>query len=467
MMGPFKTSLWERSIPQASELKPFIRKAAVALGALSVSRSKAVDEGNNTDGSTDVVCKHEAYAVSQYVKALQGMRDTLSKEPHDNRQALLACLLVFCYESLTGNQASASIHASGGLDLISRLNPLRSKNDTSLSDKSGYIPSYTAEEEDLYTAFSALDIQALHFIDTRPDESHHKLKARLSDEIEKMPAMFTEMQDAVRYWHLILRRNCHFIAVARAEISAIRTSKYHANTEEGEEDSHIAPGNNQWSSAWVAPIEVPQTLVNELKHCREDVKRFEKAANQIFSKHMALSSGDGYYMTLMVKIQIAMNIMSLVYCFFPPPVVWDDYQSTFDAVIDIAPRLIPLIKGTSPRLLKNSLLFRTELGMITALSLTGNFCRTQPTRDISLALLAELGEYREGIWDAGTVHALGSYLCGLEERWRDENGYVPPDRRVSFEGADINIRKRKMTVKAWQLDGTGKGVELIEGIVQW
>ena len=33
--GPFKSSLWGRLVPQASELKPFVRHAMVAIGAIT------------------------------------------------------------------------------------------------------------------------------------------------------------------------------------------------------------------------------------------------------------------------------------------------------------------------------------------------------------------------------------------------------------------------------------------------
>jgi hypothetical protein len=58
------------------------------------------------------------YALKQYGKALRGMKDAIASGQHDLRKALVACLLIFCFEGLLGNQASAAAHAESGLNLL-------------------------------------------------------------------------------------------------------------------------------------------------------------------------------------------------------------------------------------------------------------------------------------------------------------------------------------------------------------
>lgn len=108
----FKNSLWDKLIPQTSEGKPFIRHAMVALGALSKLSVDAKRDHKNL--STDYKSQY-AYALKQYDKALQGMRTAIANWEHDMSKSLIACILVFCFESLLGMIGSAVTNAESGL----------------------------------------------------------------------------------------------------------------------------------------------------------------------------------------------------------------------------------------------------------------------------------------------------------------------------------------------------------------
>jgi hypothetical protein len=51
------------------------------------------------------------YAFKQYGRALKAMQLALAEKQQDLRMALIACLLVFCFESYIGNQVAAITHA--------------------------------------------------------------------------------------------------------------------------------------------------------------------------------------------------------------------------------------------------------------------------------------------------------------------------------------------------------------------
>lgn len=113
LSGPLDTSLWERIIPQAVETEPIIKHAVVAMAALNKSRmdaEKGVGKPN----------PHHQFALLQYGKALKKIRDALTEGVQDPRRSLMACLLVFCLESLQGYQSSASNQASRGVALLQR-----------------------------------------------------------------------------------------------------------------------------------------------------------------------------------------------------------------------------------------------------------------------------------------------------------------------------------------------------------
>jgi hypothetical protein len=113
LSGPLETTLWERIIPQAVETEPIIKHAVVAVAAFNKSRmdaAKGVGKSN----------PHHQFALLQYGKALKKIRDTLTGGVSDPRISLMACLLVFCLESLQGYQSSASNQAAVGVALLQR-----------------------------------------------------------------------------------------------------------------------------------------------------------------------------------------------------------------------------------------------------------------------------------------------------------------------------------------------------------
>jgi hypothetical protein len=102
--GPAQSPLWHRIIPEACEAEPFVRHAVVAIAALSKINT-------NSGGQANTRALDYEYALKQYSKALRGMRLSIASGKHDMRNALLACILVFCFESLQGNPGVAPTHA--------------------------------------------------------------------------------------------------------------------------------------------------------------------------------------------------------------------------------------------------------------------------------------------------------------------------------------------------------------------
>jgi len=113
LSGPFKTTLWDRLIPQAVATEPLIKHAVVAVAALNRSR---IDVAKGMGKSNP----HHQFALLQYGKALKRIRDTLTEGIKDPRRSLMACMLVFCLECLQGYQSSASNQASVGVALLQR-----------------------------------------------------------------------------------------------------------------------------------------------------------------------------------------------------------------------------------------------------------------------------------------------------------------------------------------------------------
>jgi hypothetical protein len=212
--GPFKSQLWNHLIPQASESEPFILAAIVALGAISKSRVLS-----------DSQVLHQQYALSQYLKALQGMRLSIQDSPEKSRKVLIGTLLIFCFESLQGHHIAASSHASRGLALLLqwRRNQQPSTRDHCCFRVGPCIKCNTHSfylEEELYDALTGLDLQSLLFLDRRRigGELDQVMQEDMNEVISAMQEQFDSMQQSKNYLRLMMRRNIRFINFARAQV---------------------------------------------------------------------------------------------------------------------------------------------------------------------------------------------------------------------------------------------------------
>lgn len=67
-------------------------------------------------------------------------------------------------------------------------------------------------EDDLLQAFARLDMQSNSFVDARPIEYHRIMKDHGSDCIANMPFIFDTVQEARKYYELVMRRLMHWIS---------------------------------------------------------------------------------------------------------------------------------------------------------------------------------------------------------------------------------------------------------------
>jgi hypothetical protein len=139
------------------------------------------------------------------------MRIALSSQKANIRTNLLACLLVYCFESLLGDRCNALLHARNGTKMIHDWlldNPNVIPHTKALSS-----PRPEIVEDILLCVFGQLDIQCIFANDARPAEIHKYLKNETVAAVEGMPAMFSNLVEAKRYLDLIIRRACHFCTV--------------------------------------------------------------------------------------------------------------------------------------------------------------------------------------------------------------------------------------------------------------
>jgi len=187
--GPFQTDLWNRIIPQACEAEPYVRRVVVGFGALNYAVYGK--ERGQTQSLSLLKSPEYQYALEEYGKGLRGMHSAIASGKHDRRLALIACLIVFLFESLHGSSFAACNNAKGGLLLLE-----------------DFQASSTAShpiEDDILRVYEGLDVHVLLFVDTRTPEDHRKTLRRFSRVCSSIPVEFRTLDDVRSFWSAMRR----------------------------------------------------------------------------------------------------------------------------------------------------------------------------------------------------------------------------------------------------------------------
>jgi len=212
--GPFQTSLWACLIPQACEAEPFLRQLVIATAALSYAYTEEFSERGELWATSRRTTY--SYALNQYDKALQGMRDAIIKGRYNLRNALLACLLVFCFESLHGDTKSTASQAASGLALLQEWMAKHTFAKAVAVPRGGQFEGLDME---ILHAFVSLDAQVLFFMSAPSAKQQSRFMEQFSHAVKtQMPHKFETLEAVKAYWFLVQRRNYHFKIIAKDEL---------------------------------------------------------------------------------------------------------------------------------------------------------------------------------------------------------------------------------------------------------
>jgi hypothetical protein len=104
---------------QGSHSIAAIRHAVIALGALSKSLENAPGPHLKVNVIQSIDKVHHEQAVVQHLKAIQALNNYISaSDAPQLRNALIACLLFVCFETLQGSYASSVQQTYGGLKIL-------------------------------------------------------------------------------------------------------------------------------------------------------------------------------------------------------------------------------------------------------------------------------------------------------------------------------------------------------------
>ena len=440
--GPNETSLWERLVPQAGEAETFIVHAIAALGALSKSQILVSDP--DAPPNPMAVNWHRQYALVQYGKALHGMRLAIQNQAQDRGIGLVACLLVFCLECLLGHQAAAAAYAASGVSLFFS------------SEAEKTTPSSIAEDE-LYSAFSNLDMQSSSYVHKSADH-HQQLKEDTNKALGFMPDVFTGLKECKAFLQLIMRPNMHLLVGERKEWLAPAPST----------PTELEPNALSWTAMKMEQYEdTMQELLDEREQCFVNIRRWEAASTSILSRTDVTI--EDRIVSAVMKVNAALNVVIVARKYaqvYPPELIYDEYLSEFRTIVNHCSTVRDLLLQCDYKF--QSAKFRFDIGVIPALVVTGTWCYDRDIRAWAINSLLECDGYREGIWDAISQGTICNSKRSFEEEFIDATGFVPGNRRSTMIRQAVDLQERTADVAFKQRMGDGPEDFVIrEAILRW
>lgn len=444
--GPFKTALWERIIPQMCEVEPFVRHAVVGIGALTqVYRDQDPREASlhfsqdaqNLQNRNRLMYE---FALKEYDKSLKGMRKAIKNKAHDIRAALISCLLVFCFESLQGNPNSAVSNAESGLRLLSDFvvkQTLCSPRELVMPDRGR---SLAGVEEDIVNAFSGLDIQVLVFQDTRTYDHHEAVIARMGGLIATMPDEFQNLEQSMKYWLVLQRRNYHFVLLATDSPSNSAASARKRNPLDTQSLPKQMRRKYDYGGVPSVSLEEPESTCNEplrsqMERYRQDIRRWVRASAKVFELIAKCGSEEQRVIMNLLKIHSNLSHIELAGAFTIRDTEYDVFLPDYTTIVELCEETYPYLSQ------KSKSVFRFFLGIVYPLFATGFRCRDSHIRGRAIDLL-QRGPYREGISDAFIAGQLTDWIRNIEEEGMDEQGYIPEHKRVVMTICDVDLNAR-------------------------
>lgn len=419
LSGGFNSSLWNQIILQACHEEPFVLDAIVAIAALSQSigpTPAATDDGSFQDHA----CKHYEFALQQYGKALRVMRTAITSDEH-LRKALIACLLIFCFEGFQGNQDAAIKHVQSGYKL---LQDWKAK----IAASAEHIPPLSATiEEEIIRTFERLDLQIMTVLDSRPLEFHVLAKNEGKEWVEQMPAVFKDLEEAHKYWELVMRRSSHFIYTTAMSYS--ETDKSIQQRDEGKLGVHLG------CVIFVSfpPEPIPDVLLEEYARYVSEVTRWQSAFKLLRYCSYGLQKKAASLLQIHAQaVQIVLDSLIMT------------EECSFDKYLPQYREMMFLAKAyykTSSRSTQQHTVFSVDFGVLPAIYTVIKHCRHPAIRREAIALL-RASPRREGIWQSSLVAEIGEWMMGLEEEGMSENGYIPEHCRVRIVRTIVDVQKR-------------------------
>ncbi|TVY26945.1 hypothetical protein LHYA1_G005061 [Lachnellula hyalina] len=212
--GGFESPLWKTLILQACRNEPTILRFAVAISALD----QACKEKDH-DCMSRKPEEHHQYALLKYGNALKGVQKVISTRKNPLRIALIASLLIFCFENFHGDIQNAITNIKSAVEFMYSWLEKQAHN----SKFKAFSPAPILVEDELVITFFRLARYMILF-QGRLEDKYPKAKNSLDpfgqalpnqrhitnaaeSSVFSIPYVFKNIVEAKSYWDPLLEYN--------------------------------------------------------------------------------------------------------------------------------------------------------------------------------------------------------------------------------------------------------------------
>ncbi|KAJ4299456.1 hypothetical protein N0V90_004701 [Kalmusia sp. IMI 367209] len=384
-------TLWNRLMLQGCHSEVFIRDAVVAIGALHKSlRTLADGQYGLDDESKDLAKLQRQFAYRKYGKALKRIQQAIDNGSGP-RDALIACLLIVCFESHSGDRYKALTHAQHGLRIY---------------HQQDYRPSHM--EDDIADAFRNLDIQIATVNDGRTVAMHEELLEEDASIAATMPLVFVNLGEAKRYWHVIMRRCCHFVPTTWKHTEPNTFIRDFETKVPGSVTTTV--GENIHTASFV----VNDAVRSEQSKYYAEMCRWLIAFEPLFLsiRQDTKSTLREYVTATMLQIQGLNAKITLAGLVYTSEILYDAHIPDFKSMIRLANDVVK-IRNSGSKTSYFSGLFVLDLGLVVPLFTLLLKCRDRVLRWQGIEILKQW--HVECWWDPLLIIAIGRFIINVEE----------------------------------------------------
>jgi len=361
----FDKDLWRYVIPQASWKDPALSGLTVSLGALYKAKSL-----NSDKLSKEEINIHQQYAFQQFGRSLRLIQARISTNKYEDitRVALIASLLIYCFESVHGEPEPALGHLESAFRLMRKELTCANRR---YEHSKNVSPSLILDDE-LVAAFFRLDI----VVSSRDQICKaRKFSSRLGinylEDLCQVPRRFSSISEARNYLE-------HIQFVSGPSLSHFLLSM---------------------SSAPPAPITINEGFRNMYRSTLTQLRRWNIAFKEYYPGTREQSENKNFAAAATLRVRALSTELAtkrvcareLSSCYF--------YNPECQEIVDLS------------RLLASEPSFRKPLvwdcGIIPGLATVIIVCLEMNLRKEALQILKQIAPRREGAWDSSTAVQFG------------------------------------------------------------
>lgn len=375
LSGYSMSDLWCRLLPQLCYRESVVRHAVIALSAAYSQPQSSSRTSQDTD---------EIFVLSQYNKAIQGLRLLLSQPQGPGFNALLlTCVLFTGLEMLNGNEKRAFDHLESAMKILS--NQLQRKAST----------KHNSVDHELSQVLYRLNIQLPYF--GRPMIQLNMPEEKFRIMSHRKPLKFENIAQARKVMANLMQRSILLDAAIRMSGEDSPESRLPRQKEEQET---LARETEIWHTAFTEMMQKPAKEVGILDPRAPWILWIE-------------------YHTGMVWIPC---------CTSREQVAYDKYLSHYEAVFHAAEQVVCLSMDTGPEP-PGSKPFCLDTELLPMLYWTVTKCRYPLLRRKAISTLSRYTK-QEGIWDARLYWRVLQRIMEIEER---PLAFLPVEERMPAE----------------------------------